>query len=661
MPADDAFGERSVRERVAERLRELEVPFTERPLAASTGGFGSALFAEFPAAARSDNRSGFDTLVFAVPLSTSPREAGAPLDYGVAVALALAGRLDRSNPPLRVAVAFLADEKTELPADLRGRVNSGLRDLAESYAYEAEKIAFVYVDLPDAAVRPELSHGSAGRLAPRNLVSSLIGSFSENGMLLPLSNPYNELYRLNLVAGPEELRILRDRGIPGVLIAQNRRMQRYGQNEEPPSADLAADAIVKTISRLAGATAENDERYSVIAFGPAFRILPEGPTVAVFVSTMAFFLLSFLIYSLTHRYLMVARLKVFMRSLWVVLVFLAIMYLCVRAAGLALSFVLSTAKATAADNPYGAAAVKLLLLFSFYYAVSPILSLKIFPRRAHFYGSAAVVCLAIGVLIAAALDFTFVPVFIWTFALAFFSTAMRSPTAAAIPAFLAPIQFAGAAAAAAGSGDPDTAFAVLNAAPSTELYFAFLVLPFPFLFRRLSILARAKTLRRARFRAPSRGYRRYTRPIMLAGALVAAAAFARDTAQAARERPLPTRGATADAKKFRLGAQESTFLDRRIAKLEFRAEGRPIRFDLTLTADAQITVYDSPVPFVLSHDGKSAVFALGERPPNPLELEITLPYALSAEFEARAVFYQAPEDSALTYRAALPVGPVGPK
>ena len=627
-------------------------------MAASTGAFGATLVAEIPAAPRTDNGSGFDALVVAAPLSASPRAAGAPLDYGVAVALELAGILDRSAPPLDVVIAFLADEKTELPQDLRGPVNAGLRDIAESYAYEADRIAFVYIDLPLGSDRPELTHGSRGRLAPRNLVSALTGAFEDDGLFLPLAIPYNELYRLGLVSGPQELRILRERGFPGVLIAPARRLARYGPGELSPSAERTAKAIGEAISRFAEAADENDERYSVIAFGPAFRILPEGPTVVVFLATMSFFLIAFLTYSLTHRYLLVARLKVFMRSLWVVFVFLAILYLCVRSAGFALSFLLAAAETSAADNPYGAAAVKLLLLFSFYYTIAPILSLRIFPRRAHFYGAAAVVCLAIGALIASALDFTFVPVFLWTFSLAFLATVLHAPTAAAVPTLLAPIQFAGAAAAAAGSGDPATAFAVLNAAPLTELYFAFLVLPFVFLFRRLSILARAEALRRARPSGLSRGYRRYTRPILMAGALAAAAVFARDTAAAGRGRLLPTRGATTDPGIFALSARETTFLDRRITKLSLRAEGRPLRYDLTLSSDDAITVYDAPIPYTFSDDGKKATFALGERPPNPLELEITLPSTLAAEFEARAIFYALAEDSALMYRAERTVGPI---
>jgi hypothetical protein len=379
----------------------------------------------------------------------------------------------------------------------------------------------------------------------------------------------------------------------------------------------------------------------------------------VFISVAAFFLITFLTYSLTHRHLLVARWKVFLRRLWVILVFLTILFVCVRAAGLALNFILSAAKTSATENPNGAAAVKLLLSFAFFYAVSPLFSFRIFPRRAHFYGSAAVLCLAVGTLIAAALDFTFVPVYIWAFALAFLSSAMPSPTAAAIPAVLAPIQIAGAAAAAVGSGDPDMAFAVLNTDPLIELFFAFIVLPFPFIFRRLTILARARTVRRARLAVPSHAYRRITRPILAVGAIAAAVVFAQDTAEAERERPLPIRGETADAAKFSLTAHESAFLDRRTASLTLRSEERPARFDLSLAAEEPITVYDAPVPFALSGDGKSVRFSLGERPPNPLILDVTLPSALRAKFEARAIYYDPAEDGALVFRADVPVGTPG--
>jgi hypothetical protein len=656
----DSFGERAAFAQAASRLEAAGAAYRKRSLSASMGAFGASLVADFPGSAPRSRESGIDSLVLAVPLSTSSRPADAPLDYGVRVALALADRLRRSPPAIDVRIAFLGDEKSELPADLReGLAHAGLREMAESYGAEADRAVFVYLDLPEQAARFQIAHGSSeggrGSLAPRNLVAALGEAFSARGVPLSLAMPYSELYRLALVRGPEELRILRERGISAVLISASYRDLSAGDGPAPPEAEATAAALDLAILKLAQNAEEDEERYSIMA--PVFLILTEEQTVLIFVGMSALFLFAFLVYSLTHRHLTVARLKVFVKRLWVILAFWIAVFFCVRAAGLTLSFLLAWTKTTPASNPYGAAAIKLLLLFCFYYAAAPLLALKPFPRRAHFYGSASLACLSAGALIAAALDFSFVPIFIWSFSLAFLSTVIRSPSAAVIPTVLAPLQIAGAAAAAVGSGDPDTAFAILNSDPLMELYFAFLALPFLFLFRRLSIQSRARMIRRARLTSSAHTSRRYTRPILVAGALAAGAVFARDTAEAELRRPLPVRAETADPSVFSLTAKDATFLDRRIAAISLRSEGRPLRFDVSLSSPSPITVYDAPVPYVLSDDGLSARFVLGERPSNPLELEITLPESLAAKFESHALYYDASVDSATAYRASVELGP----
>jgi hypothetical protein len=109
--------------------------------------------------------------------------------------------------------------------------------MAESYGAEADRAVFVYLDLPEQAARFQIAHvsseGGRGSLAPRNLVAALGEAFSARGVPLSLAMPYSELYRLALVRGPEELRILRERGISAVLISASYRDLSAGDGPAP--------------------------------------------------------------------------------------------------------------------------------------------------------------------------------------------------------------------------------------------------------------------------------------------------------------------------------------------------------------------------------------------------------------------------------------------
>lgn len=623
--AADSFAEADARARVVAYLAARGVRPAEQPLLEKAGSFGVSIIADFPAEnpTRTAHEEGAALLIVAAPLSTSARSAGAPLDPGVQALLGLADRWAKRGPPIPVRLAFLADERSELPEDLRGLMNPGLRCLLADTA-GSERAALVYVDVSREDAGVMLRHGADTSVAPLYLLTALLDSFREKGNPIPIDVPFNELYRMGLVRGSSAIATSRELGVPCVLIASSLR------SDAPVLlADVITDSLIACVPRIAAATGSSDERYTLVAMGGAYLILTEPTTVYLFLAVTALLFGSFLIYSLTHRRLLVARWNVFLRRFWVIPTFLAALFVCVRAAGILLDFLLFLAGSAATANPYGAAALKILLSIALYYVVALLFRGRAIPKRAHFYGSAATTCLAAGALIAAAIDFTFVPVFIWAFAFSFLSSALKSPTAAFIPAVLAPLQIAGAAAAAVGSGDPRTAYAVLSSAPFDELYLAFIALPFIFLFRRAAILYRAHALSKIS-RAPADRWRWITRPVFLLGCILAAGVFAVDSApieSASRMPPRIRREAAAD--ELRVTSQESVFLNRRTIRLTMRSAERPLRFDISLRSSERIVLYESPFPFDQRDDGRLVTLTTGERPPNPLTFELTMPADLA--------------------------------
>jgi hypothetical protein len=88
-----------------------------------------------------------------------------------------------------------------------------------------------------------------------------------------------------------------------------------------------------------------------------------------------------------------------------------------------------------------------------------------------------------------------------------------------------------------------------------------------------------------------------------------------------------------------LTMEERTLLERRILNIHIEAPGEPDRIDLYLDAETVMPViYDAPVPFEYSGEGRTVRFILGEAPPVPLDLEIVVPLDFSGFLMAEALY-----------------------
>lgn len=613
-------------------LRELGIPFAVVPLLAENGGFGSSIYVDLPGREEEDG-----LIVVAAPYFYRERAADGSLPFGARVALGLAARLSGASLPRPVRLAFLADEESALPSDLHPSAHRGLRALAAGLAVP-ERSPVLYLDLREAGAAPEIRHGSKRRIAPLALVEAVGRSASAAGYSIPVAVPFNELYRLALIDGPEALKLLHSADIPALAVAQSSRTSRPPPGEEALTAILA-EAVV----RLAADVAEADERYAFLSLGSMVVPLPEGVSVILFLSTAALMFASFLVYSLTHRHLMVARWKVFILRTWKLALFFLALAASERAAGAALYLALRAFGAPPEAHPFGTAAMKLLLTLAVYYGLVLLVDKASAPRRPHFYGTAATLLLSAGALAAAAADITFVPVYLWSLALSFVSSATKAPAVAVAAALLAPLQIVLALFAVVGSGDPSAALAFIRGGVAEEAYLAFAALPYLLLFKRAALLSRAGAAKRRRNR-PLRSrvrpltHHRWTRSLFAGGALAATVAFAANSASEAERTPAAVRERfPAEAASLAVATSELTFLDRRTVRIEVKSSGTPERIDVGIEAAARITIYDASVPFSYSEDGRTATFDLGEAPPAVFTLEATVPADLSGTIRTEAV------------------------
>ncbi len=617
---------------IEQSLRELGIPYAVVPLLAENGGFGSSVYVDLPGQEEKDG-----LIVVAAPYRALNQNTGDALPLGARVALGLAARLSGSSLSRPVRVAFLADEESALPSDLLPSPHRGLRALAAGLEVP-ERSPVLYLDLRQEGAALEIRHGSKRRIAPLALVEAVTRSAGAAGYAIPVAVPFNELYRLALIDGPEALKLLHSADIPSLAVAESTRTSRPPPGEEALAAILAA-----AVARLSAEGYEADERYAFLSLGSLTVPLPEGVSVILFLSTAALMFASFLVYSLTHRHLMVARWKVFVLRIWKLALFFLALAGSERAAGAALDLALRAFGAPPEAHPFGAAAMKLLLTLAIYYGLVLLVDKASAPRRPHFYGTAATLLLSAGALAAAVADITFVPVYLWSVALSFLSSATKSPAVAVGAALLAPLQIVLALFAAVGSGDPSAALAFTRGGLAEEAYLAFAALPYLFLFKRAALLSHAGAAKRRR-RRPLRSrvrpltHHRWTRSLFAGGALAATVAFAANSAAEAQLAPAAVRERVpADDASLAVETSEVTFLDRRTVRIVVKSVEAPARIDAAIEADGRITIYDANVPFSYSEDGKTATFELGEAPPSLFTLEATVPADLTATIKVEAV------------------------
>lgn len=585
-------------------LRELGYAPEERPLFADYGGFGTSVHLNIPGPkASAEDR----TLILALPEAT-----------GWATVSAFLALVERFGPPLPIKIAFLADEYPD---------HLGLQDLLD-HGGDEEHTVILYLSLEEGYNSIELHQGAAGSVAPLGALEPLTRALSRLDIPCILPLPYNELYRIGLVAGGELLRRAQAGGRAALFLRGVRLEDAPGH----PAYEAAAEALYRYAETLATEPFENDYRYTILHYGPYTAYLGEGTTVALFIGLFAMILAFFLAFSLTHRRYLIALWTVFFKRSWIILVYLGLLTLCLMASGPLFVFLSGRA-----ESGYGAAALRVLLAIALYALAGPLPALLRLPRRAHFFGHAGMLLIILAAAVAAALDITFLPVFLWAAVFAFPAALATSAQGVFIFSALAPLQLLGALGSAIGSGDSRIPALLSSSRWDVMLLAAFLVLPFLFLFKRVPLLS----ARRGEKLKPLRVW--LSRVLFFLGVLGAVVSYGQGRG-AGDELPALAKGEPMEPK---LMVEGRTFLDRRILNIRLSAAGRVDRFELVLETEAEgrsVLIYDAPMPFRIVEGGRRVEFHLGYGPRNPLDLELVLPSDLQGSLHAAALRQEGPTE-----------------
>ena len=621
-PLSGVHSEHASLNRVLQYLNDQSIPYEERFLLHDYGGFGSSVLVRkqqgldsAPSGGPSGEAMG-GTFVFAVPLHAS---------FAVETALRMAGALEDRAASHTILIAFLGDEDSTLALDAAHLPHKGLRDLL-SLVDMPENWVLCYFDADQTPSEIIIRHGRQGYMAPLEIVRPLPSLFGAHNIPRSFKIRYNEIYKLGLVEGPSALRLAWEEEINGIVFSGSDQHARQG----PLSAEAAAALFLDYAGAIEFPVINTDRFYSVLSF-PFGLVLFAGEWFILILLLIAAggLLFLFLAYSVNRNVVLVFHLRLFVKNIWIFLIFLPLMILSIRVSSLfyyALGLILSP---QGAALNYAGVFMALTLALLVYALPSPALDLFRFTRRAWFYGFSAVIFVVTGITMAAILDFSFVLIFLWAFVFAFVGASVTRPPLIFLSALMIPFFALAAFINIIQTGSsriielfitPHWSRPVLLLAAQTAL----IGLPSVLLVLRGAIIVQRSRGRGIEAR-PNRRYRLILLPLLIALVMGIMAVHLRLLPRPPLE--MVQRDEEA-GERIRVSLEDVPFLESRIITLTIESQGDPRRIDVFLESESQeslLPVYSAAVPFERRPDGRMIQFALGEDPPHPLVLEFVVP------------------------------------
>jgi hypothetical protein len=660
--------EDSRRALLAAILTERNIPFETRSLFAEFGGFGSSLHVPLPASPGAGAGAGAGAkkpglFILALPLSFTGDDRR-EFPYAFEAALAFIDRVRAEGLPIDALIAFLGDEWSALPEDAGGQApHTGLADLA-SRLEVPEDAALIYLDIAGEAGEILVHHGALRTLAPLNILRPLARLCEERQLPYALAVNANELYKLGLADGPSALEFALARELPALCLTGG-------------AGGGGLDALLFDYARSVEAGTENPDYHYLIFEAPGrLFFVSEYATALLFLAAAVLFFFSALTYSVVLRRRLAVQWMVFLKRSWILLLYWLALALALKGAALIFRALVRGADPARFGGTallfYAAAASQLLAGVSIFSVFSFLGNCIHVPRRENFYGSSAIILVIAEILLAAYIDITFIPVFIWAFVFTFIAACVRKPVLIWICALLAFFQGGGALAALVRAGNKQLGFLIFSGNTAFIFYLALVSLPFFITLKRGAVLRGRKTGKQP---SSQELLRQLTKPrallTLLAPRLVLAAFagaalgisawfFARASLAPAERMTVVDEPESGDL--LALETQDRALLERRTLSITLQAPGKPLRFNLyvdDIPGGETPVIYSAPMPFRYvedSPDRASVEFILGEGPPNPFSTEIALPVDFAGFLRAEALYGENAEGRRVKLIRRYPIG-----
>jgi hypothetical protein len=541
-------------------------------------------------------------------------------------------------------VTFLGDEQSRVPPDQRRESHTGLEDLL-ALLENSENAVLVYTDIDEPPEKITLHHGGQKTLAPLSLLQPIPGLCDSHGVPFSFAVTANELYKLGFVEGPSVLGASLTQGIPSLYLEGTRNVSGGSPGGKIPAELLGALLLEYAIS-LNFSMENLDYHYLIFQYFGKTIFVPELITVTTLWALIALGFLIFLIYSIVLRRVLIIQWQIFFRRSWVIVILFIVLFLALQGAELFFGFLLNKFTLSRDRIYFGGIVFTLIMALTLFSLINIFFDRLKIPRKANFYGNAAVILVILGSLIAVFLDITFIPAFIWAFLFTILAVFIPFSLPLYGIGFIIPLQIAGTLLTSVGA--VNTGFPMINHTNRIWIILFVTITSFPsvLIFKRAAALVKGRGRRRKKTPSRSRLFRLISWSIMLAASMGALTLYVYNLSK--EPQAIPVRRVIAEDSEnpaiLELTITSRSFLARRILEIRLNARGEPVRFDIYLDSERDPQpVYTAPMPFVLrdsehSPQGSTLEFILGENPPNPFTTDIVLPLTFSGFLRLEALY-----------------------
>jgi hypothetical protein len=508
-------------EELKDRLEREKIPFEEGLLfsapgeAAAPGNVELSLLVRFGGTGLTEGEQspypgqGSPPLfINAFPLHGTPGPAG-DLPYRFRAALELIKKIqarEEQGPdlPMDMIIAFLGEDDFHRFENYRNRSALEFTDYGD-IIQEPENTLFWYLDLGEKPQSLLIRHGTAETIVPLHIVEGLPELCAALNIPCGFAVPFNELYKLKIADGPELLRFTQEQEIRALFFSGPDSESERGPYAGPASPGAIPEASLGELIlgyadslKNPGVNPDSDYHYSIMPLGGKFFFLSQYHTALLLFFTAAVFLLGFLLY-LEFRRPPAVRMLIFFRCFWVIPAFFCLLFISFQGAGL-LSLLAGGQLQGGGPLVYGWAAWKLITALAFFALLSLPLGEYRIPRRAHFYGSAALLLMVLNIFIAAWADISFIPFFAGALLVIFLGTVIKFPVPVYLCSLAAPFYGVFAVISAIRSGNSALGTLFLSNRPVPVMMTILVFLPFILLFKRGILLTRREKPRPPRLR-----------------------------------------------------------------------------------------------------------------------------------------------------------------
>ncbi|PIE04703.1 MAG: hypothetical protein CSA76_02875 [Spirochaetales bacterium] len=401
---DGSAGEKEALRFIAQRLEELNIPYTRTPLDKTSSGYSysASLSAVIPG-----TRPG--NFILAAPV-----DGGA---FSLAFLLEIAQTAQKQKPKHNMILMFLGAETGESPSH-----PFGSRQAASEYSGVKETFT-LYIDSAEVPQYWRVDAGESKKITPGWLVRDLTRVLSSLYIPYHLRGTDIQMVRFGLRQGSGALGSWLNAGIPAIRIRGGGRIETRVQNQSIRTLKEAVFRLDNKIETIPGAT-----ESSYLFFKPFSALMPQVIPELHLVAGLLGISALLLILALLRFRPVVLNLRRYGKYWWAMLLLFALVFL---------FFFLATllVEETLLLNDFPELWHHVPGTFVFFkFALAVVLSLNFMlltrslplPRTPHFYSYTAVAISVAGTIVLLAFNITAATYSIWTTVMLFMLTSLRN-------------------------------------------------------------------------------------------------------------------------------------------------------------------------------------------------------------------------------------------